>query len=81
MALDISLSELECSVCLSTLRDPYITSCGHTACHECLARHQAVKLTCPVCSTYLSRDQVFPNFLLSQVRPSADELSACVSSD
>lgn len=67
MAVSLEVQDLECSVCCSVLRDPFVTSCGHSFCHECLSQHQAVKCTCPQCGTYLSPDQTFPNFLLSRV--------------
>ena len=67
MAVNFKLRDLECPICRSLLRDPFVTTCGHTFCHTCLSQHQSVKSTCPTCSTYLTRDHVYPNHLLGQV--------------
>ena len=68
MAVNIKLHDLECPICRSLLRDPFVTTCGHTFCHQCLSLHQSTKSTCPTCSSYLSQDHVYPNLLLGQVR-------------
>ena len=68
MAVSIKLRDLECPICRSLLRDPFVTSCGHTFCHQCLSLHQSSKATCPACSSYLPPDNVYPNLLLGQVR-------------
>ncbi|KAK9805364.1 hypothetical protein WJX73_007166 [Symbiochloris irregularis] len=59
--------EFECSICKSTLQDPFVTSCGHTFCYACLNTHLQHKNVCPACSSYLSKDHAFPNFLLGKV--------------
>ena len=60
--------ELSCPICMSLLRDPFATACGHTFCYACLTTHLAGRSTCPSCATYLIKDNVFPNFLLSKAR-------------
>lgn len=40
----------ECTVCLETFNDPYITKCGHTFCKNCI--HEVVNRQhkCPICN-------------------------------
>jgi hypothetical protein len=70
-ALGLTLEELQCPICVETIQDPFVTSCGHTFCYICLSRHLANKNTCPSCCGYLTIDKIFPNFLLSKVRAAA----------
>ena len=60
--------DLSCPICMSLLRDPFATACGHTFCYACLTTHLAGRSTCPSCAAYLIKDNVFPNFLISKVR-------------
>ena len=62
------LDDLSCPICMSLLRDPFVTSCGHTFCCSCLSTHLEARSTCPSCGQYLIRDNTYPNFLLSKVR-------------
>ena len=62
------LDDLSCPICMSLLRDPFVTSCGHTFCCSCLSTHLEARSTCPSCGQYLIRDHTYPNFLLSKVR-------------
>lgn len=61
--------DLTCPICMSLLRDPFATACGHTFCYLCLTTHLNSRSTCPSCATYLIKDNVFPNFMLSKVTP------------
>ena len=61
--------DLTCPICMSLLRDPFATACGHTFCYLCLTTHLNSRSTCPSCATYLIKDSVFPNFMLSKVPP------------
>ena len=60
--------DLSCPICMSLLRDPFATACGHTFCYACLTTHLSQRSTCPSCAAYLIKDNVFPNFLLSKAR-------------
>ena len=60
--------DLACPICMSVLRDPFVTSCGHSFCHACVSKHLAHRSNCPSCAAYLTVDGVFPNFLLQKAR-------------
>lgn len=59
---------LDCPICLSTLADPFVTPCGHTFCYGCISAHLAAAKNCPSCLRYLTKDLIYPNFLLAKVR-------------
>ena len=61
------IDDLSCPICMSLLRDPFVTSCGHTFCCSCLTTHLEDRSTCPSCGQYLIKDHTYPNFLLSKV--------------
>ena len=60
--------DLACPICMSVLRDPFVTSCGHSFCHACVSKHLVHRNNCPSCAAYLTVDGIFPNFLLQKVR-------------
>jgi E3 ubiquitin-protein ligase RFWD2 len=60
--------DLACPICMSVLRDPFVTSCGHSFCHACVSKHLVHRSNCPSCAAYLTVDGVFPNFLLQKAR-------------
>ena len=62
------VDDLSCPICMSLLRDPFVTACGHTFCCSCLATHLNARNTCPSCAQYLIKDNTFPNFMLSKAR-------------
>lgn len=62
------VEDLSCPICMSLLRDPFVTACGHTFCCTCLTTHLNARNTCPSCATYLIKDNTFPNFILSKVK-------------
>ena len=50
----------ECSVCLMTLKEPYLTSCcGYSFCRRCIECVRSTDSTCPLCNE--SDFQTFPN--------------------
>lgn len=67
-ALGLEEADLSCPICMSLLRDPFLTPCGHTFCFACVTTHLGARNSCPACSTYLTKDRIFPNFLLNKVR-------------
>ena len=66
-ALGLDEADLSCPICMSLLRDPFATPCGHTFCFGCVTQHLAARNSCPACAAYLTRDRIFPNFLLNKV--------------
>ncbi|VDN07656.1 unnamed protein product [Thelazia callipaeda] len=48
---------LRCSICLSTLRDPIMSTCNHPFCRSCLMKcfEKIPALKCPVCKAALNR--------------------------
>ena len=51
-----------CPVCLSALREPTITKCGHLFCNDCvrpLAR--CGRIECPVCKEEQKESEIYPN--------------------
>ncbi len=71
----LSAEDLQCPICMSRLQDPFVTTCGHTFCYGCISQHLQGRSNCPGCRGYLTRDHIFPNFLLSKV---TDPLAAQV---
>jgi len=48
--VDSPPDELICSICLSVLRDPNLTSCcGNHFCHSCIRRIKSKRNPCPLC--------------------------------
>lgn len=42
-------NSLECAICSELMHIPFITSCGHSFCYECLTSWFQNKLNCPTC--------------------------------
>ncbi|KAJ1826986.1 hypothetical protein LPJ56_001904 [Coemansia sp. RSA 2599] len=57
----------ECPICLDTIREAFMTACGHSFCFRCISRHLLGRQTCPVCVQSLESDQIFPNFALNKL--------------
>ncbi|XP_053574671.1 LON peptidase N-terminal domain and RING finger protein 1 isoform X2 [Bombina bombina] len=49
----ISISDIECSLCIRMLLEPVTTPCGHTFCRECLERCMDHQPYCPLCKQSL----------------------------
>ncbi|XP_056372810.1 LON peptidase N-terminal domain and RING finger protein 1-like isoform X2 [Hyla sarda] len=49
----LSLSDLECSLCIRMFLEPVTTPCGHTFCRECLERCMDHQPYCPLCKQCL----------------------------
>jgi hypothetical protein len=65
-----------CPVCVQIISDPYVTTCGHTFCYQCIARQLTHKKVCPSCDAYLTTEHIYPNFLLNAVRDGDEQGSA-----
>jgi hypothetical protein len=56
-----------CPICIQTMKDAFLTACGHSFCYMCIITHLSNKSNCPSCGLYLTNNQLFPNFLLNKV--------------
>ncbi|GAQ77645.1 Hypothetical protein KFL_000020060 [Klebsormidium nitens] len=56
-----------CPICMQTIRDAFLTACGHSFCYSCINTHLQNRQNCPCCSQYLTVEQLFPNFLLNKL--------------
>jgi hypothetical protein len=59
-----------CPICMQTIRDAFLTACGHSFCYSCINTHLQNRQNCPCCSQFLTAEQLFPNFLLNKVSDS-----------
>jgi E3 ubiquitin-protein ligase RFWD2 len=59
--------DLLCPICMGVIKDAFLTSCGHSFCYMCIVTHLNNKSDCPCCTHYLTKSNVFPNFLLDKV--------------
>lgn len=60
-------SDFHCPICLSLIKEVFMTRCGHSFCYSCIVQHLRDKQDCPVCRGALTRDQIFPNFSLNNI--------------
>ncbi|CAM6037565.1 unnamed protein product [Sphagnum compactum] len=60
-----------CPICIQTMRDAFLTACGHSFCYVCITTHLGNRSNCPCCGLYLTNDQLFPNFLLNKLMKKA----------
>ncbi|KAA6423733.1 MAG: ubiquitin ligase COP1 [Trebouxia sp. A1-2] len=65
--MGLAEDDFSCPICMSMIRDPFVTDCGHTFCFQCISMHLVNKKSCPCCSTYVTADKIHPNFLLHKV--------------
>jgi len=59
-----------CPICFELMREPHMTSCGHTFCYQCIARALTSSPLCPRCGSRLALESsrcVFPNFALNDM--------------
>ncbi|KAG0207041.1 RING finger and WD repeat domain-containing protein 2 [Mortierella sp. NVP41] len=60
-------NDFHCPICLSLIKEVFMTRCGHSFCYSCIVHHLRDKQDCPVCRGPLTRDQIFPNFSLNNI--------------
>ncbi|OPJ88071.1 LON peptidase N-terminal domain and RING finger protein 1 [Patagioenas fasciata monilis] len=67
----LSISDLECSLCIRMFFEPVTTPCGHTFCKECLERCLDHRPNCPLCKQslreYLKDGNYSPTVLLQDI--------------
>ncbi|XP_015731397.1 LON peptidase N-terminal domain and RING finger protein 1-like [Coturnix japonica] len=67
----LSVSDLECSLCIRMFFEPVTTPCGHTFCKECLERCLDHRPNCPLCKQslreYLKAGSYSPTLLLQDI--------------
>ncbi|KAJ7555086.1 hypothetical protein O6H91_05G021900 [Diphasiastrum complanatum] len=56
-----------CPICMQTMKDAFLTACGHSFCYMCIMTHLNNKKNCPCCGFYLTLNQLYPNFLLNKI--------------
>ncbi|KAB1222088.1 E3 ubiquitin-protein ligase COP1 [Morella rubra] len=73
--------DLLCPICMQTIKDAFLTACGHSFCYMCIVTHLRNKSDCPCCSNHLTLNHLFPNFLLDKLlkKASARQLSKTAS--
>ncbi|XP_066539980.1 tripartite motif-containing protein 10-like isoform X2 [Hoplias malabaricus] len=62
--------QIQCPVCLNTLRDPVCLPCEHFYCRACITRHFAVnsvESTCPECRNPFHREDIRVNRALKNI--------------
>ncbi|KAJ2549444.1 hypothetical protein EV175_004447 [Coemansia sp. RSA 1933] len=67
-----------CPICLDTIREAFMTACGHSFCYRCISQHLGEHHNCPTCFQPLDSDQIYPNFALNRLilRKGADGADA-----
>ncbi|KAK8926671.1 E3 ubiquitin-protein ligase COP1 [Platanthera zijinensis] len=64
---DLLDKDLLCPICMGTIKDAFLTACGHSFCYMCIVTHLQNKSDCPCCSNYLTKNLLYPNFLLNKL--------------
>ncbi|KAG6523816.1 hypothetical protein ZIOFF_013703 [Zingiber officinale] len=59
--------DLRCPICMGVIKDAFLTACGHSFCYMCIVTHLNNKSDCPCCGIYLTKNQLYPNFLLNKL--------------
>mmetsp|Transcript_12120 Transcript_12120/g.34092 ORF Transcript_12120/g.34092 Transcript_12120/m.34092 type:complete len:599 (-) Transcript_12120:191-1987(-) len=60
-------SDLACPICRDTISDVYSTPCGHSFCYSCILQSLEHRPLCPCCSSYVTKEKLYPNALLSKL--------------
>lgn len=59
-------SNFECNICYADAKNPVTTQCGHLYCWPCIywwLNTNRAHLTCPVCKSGISEDNLIPLFV------------------
>eukprot|EP00884_Botryococcus_braunii_P004044 jgi/Botrbrau1/13640/Bobra.0373s0014.1 len=67
LSYSVRAQQLSCIICLEPFKDPFMTRCGHTFCHECLQRQLKERNQCPKCRGWLVAEHAYPNTLIQEV--------------
>ncbi|KAJ0986501.1 hypothetical protein J5N97_004857 [Dioscorea zingiberensis] len=59
--------DLLCPICMGIIKDAFLTACGHSFCYMCIVTHLQNKSDCPCCAHYLTKNHLYPNFLLNKL--------------
>ncbi|KAJ1982808.1 hypothetical protein H4R35_000167 [Dimargaris xerosporica] len=59
--------DLSCPICLQAITEAFMTRCGHSFCYQCISAHLEHQGNCPSCRSTLTREQIYPNFILNQI--------------
>lgn len=70
--------DLLCPICMGTIKDAFLTACGHSFCYMCIVTHLQNKSDCPCCSHYLTKSLLYPNFLLNKVGILSSAIVMCI---
>lgn len=68
-------ADFQCQVCANVFRDPFLTHCGHTFCYRCIWTHLKHSSTCPICRKKVTRDKIYPNFVLGKLLKKLEQTS------
>lgn len=73
--------DLLCPICMQTIKDAFLTACGHSFCYMCISTHLRHKSDCPCCAHHLTLKHLVPNFLLDKLlkKASASQISRTAS--
>ncbi|GAX77117.1 hypothetical protein CEUSTIGMA_g4563.t1 [Chlamydomonas eustigma] len=80
LPIGVSPRDLQCPICVETIQDAFVTSCGHSFCYACLITHLQNRNSCPSCGTYVTHDLIYPNFLLNKILSQAAAASGTSAS-
>ncbi|KAL9991990.1 putative transcription factor WD40-like family [Helianthus debilis subsp. tardiflorus] len=73
--------DMLCPICMQIIKDAFLTSCGHSFCYMCIITHLDNRSDCPCCASSLTKNQIYPNFLLDKLlkKTSASQVSKSAS--
>jgi hypothetical protein len=54
----LQVERLDCPICIDTMVDPVLLSCGHGYCQKCIAESVFIQRRCPVCRHSLAPDEL-----------------------
>lgn len=53
----LQVERLDCPICIDTMVDPVLLSCGHGYCQKCITEAVFIQSSCPVCRYSLASDE------------------------